>query len=81
LTNKEYQLLEYLMNHARQTISKDQLLYQVWDADTEVSSNVVAAQMRLLRRKLADHGCSDLIETVSNIGYRINPIYVKTSTL
>jgi DNA-binding response OmpR family regulator len=77
LTNKEYQLLEYLMSHARQIASKDQLLYQVWDADSEVSSNVVAAQMRLLRRKLADQGCADLIETVSNIGYRINPTYAK----
>jgi DNA-binding response OmpR family regulator len=75
LTNKEFQLLEYFMNHPRQIVSKDQLLCQIWETDTEVASNVVAAQMRLLRRKLADYSCSDLIETLPSIGYRINPKY------
>jgi hypothetical protein len=35
-------------------------------------SNVVAAQIRLLRKKLADHGCDGLIDTVYGIGYRFN---------
>lgn len=75
LTNKEYQLLEYFMSHPQQIATGEHLLYQIWESDTEVSSNVVAAQIRLLRRKLADKGCSDLIETVPSRGYRIHPKY------
>jgi DNA-binding response OmpR family regulator len=77
LTNKEYQLLEYFMNHPRRVVTKDQLLSQIWESEAEVGSNVVAAQMRLLRRKLAEKGCPDLIETLPSMGYRINPKYAK----
>ncbi|MGI0483828.1 two-component system response regulator RppA [Pantanalinema rosaneae CENA516] len=77
LTKKEFQLLEYFMNHPRQIVAGEQLLYQIWEADTEVASNVVAAQMKLLRRKLAEHGCQDLIETIPSMGYRIHPKYAK----
>jgi len=76
LTNKEFQLLEYFMSHPTHLVSGDHLLAQLWDMETEVSSNVVAAQMRLLRRKLAEYGYADLIETVPSMGYRIHPKYV-----
>jgi DNA-binding response OmpR family regulator len=36
---------------------------------------VVAAQVRLLRRKLASFGCPDLIETLHGMGYRFNPTH------
>ncbi|HEY9696083.1 MAG TPA: two-component system response regulator RppA [Trichocoleus sp.] len=75
LTNKEFHVLEYFMSHPQQIVTSEQLLYQVWEAGAEVASNVVAAQIRLLRRKLADKGCQDLIETVPSMGYRINPKY------
>jgi DNA-binding response OmpR family regulator len=77
LTNKEFQLLEYFMSHPRQIVTKDQLLAQLWESGSEVGSNVVAAQMRLLRRKLSDQGCSDLIETLPSMGYRLNPDYAQ----
>lgn len=77
LTNKGFQLLEYFMRHSRHLIDADQLLYQLWEADKEASRNVVAAQIRLLRRKLAEQGCHDFIETVSRMGYRVNPRYVE----
>jgi DNA-binding response OmpR family regulator len=75
LTHKEFQLLEYFMSHPQQFVNAEQLLWQLWETATDVSSNVVAAQMRLLRRKLAEQGCQDFIETVPNMGYRINPRY------
>ncbi|MBW4467376.1 MAG: response regulator transcription factor [Pegethrix bostrychoides GSE-TBD4-15B] len=75
LTHKEFQLLEYFMSHPRQTVTKDQLLAQLWESGSDVGSNVVAAQVRLLRRKLAEQGCSDLIETLPSMGYRLNPDY------
>ena len=72
LTNKEFQLLAYLMQHPDRIIPGSKLRYQLWDIDEEPISNVVAAQMRLLRRKLAQHGCSCPIETVPGKGYRFN---------
>ena len=76
LTHKEFQLLEYFMQHPQRLVSSEHLLTQLWDIDAEVSSNVVAAQMRLLRRKLTPYHYADLIETVPSMGYRINPIYI-----
>lgn len=76
LTHKEFQLLEHFMSHPQHLINAEQLLYQLWESGTDISSNVVAAQMRLLRRKLAEQGCHDFIETVPSMGYRVNPRYL-----
>lgn len=70
LTNKEFQLLDYFMRHPNQIVTRDQLLGQLWEVGLEPESNVVAAQIRLLRRKLSDIGCDHLIETVYGLGYR-----------
>ncbi len=68
LTQKEFQLLQYFMTHPNQILTRDQVLNQLWELGADPSSNVVAAQMRLLRRKL---GAFDaLIETVYGMGYR-----------
>ena len=72
LTNKEFQLLEYFMKHPNQIVTSDQIRNQLWDMGAEPISNVVAAQMRLLRRKLESMGCSIPIETVHGLGYRLN---------
>ena len=72
LTNKELLLLEYFMRHPNQIVSRDQVLNQLWEVGAEPNSNVVAAHMRRLRRKLAEHGCEPLIETVYGVGYRLN---------
>jgi two-component system, OmpR family, Ni(II)-responsive and/or redox-responsive regulator NrsR len=72
LTTKEFQLLMYLMQNPDRIIPGSKLRYQLWDIDEEPVSNVVAAQMRLLRRKLAQYGCPCPIETVPGAGYRFN---------
>ncbi len=72
LTAKEYQLLEYFMKHPNQILSREQILDRLWEVQAEPESNVVAAQIRLLRRKLMEHGCENLIETVYGLGYRLN---------
>ncbi|WP_293126266.1 two-component system response regulator RppA [Microcoleus sp. bin38.metabat.b11b12b14.051] len=71
LTANEFRLLEYLMKHPNQTLSRDRLLTQLWETDAEPISNVVSARIRLLRRKLADCGCAAMIETVHGFGYRL----------
>lgn len=72
LTAKEFQLLEYFMQHPNQILSRDQIIGRLWRTEAEFSSNVVAAQMRLLRRKLAEYGYDELIVTVYGIGYKLN---------
>lgn len=72
LTSKEFQLLEYFMKHPNQILSTEQIRNQIWEVGTESISNVVAAQMRLLRRKLSSSGCGNPIETVHGMGYRLN---------
>jgi two-component system, OmpR family, Ni(II)-responsive and/or redox-responsive regulator NrsR len=72
LTVKEFQILTYLMQNPDRIIAGSKIRQQLWDLDAEPISNVVAAQMRLLRRKLASHGCTCPIETISGQGYRFN---------
>jgi DNA-binding response OmpR family regulator len=72
LTAKEFQLLEYLIQHPDQTLTHEQIRNRVWAFDAESASNVVAAQIRLLRKKLTEFGCENSIETVRGFGYRLN---------
>lgn len=71
LTSKEFQLLEYFMRHPNQILTREQLLERLWELSSEPISNVVAAQMRLLRKKLSEYGCDRLIETIYGLGYRL----------
>jgi two-component system, OmpR family, Ni(II)-responsive and/or redox-responsive regulator NrsR len=72
LTIKEFQILVYLMQNPNRIISGSKIRHQLWDLEEEPISNVVAAQMRLLRRKLANHDCNCPIETIPGQGYRFN---------
>jgi DNA-binding response OmpR family regulator len=72
LTAKEFQLLEYFMQHPNQVLSQDQIRSRLWGFEDDAISNVVAAQVRLLRRKLESIGCCDRIETLRGLGYRFN---------
>ncbi len=75
LTAKEFQLLEYFMQHPNQILTRDQLMNQVWQIQADPMSNVVPAQIRLLRRKLVEYGYDGLLETVYGFGYRLNLPY------
>jgi DNA-binding response OmpR family regulator len=67
LTAREFTMLETLMSHSGQVLSREQLLAQVWGYDYDPGSNVVEVYIRYLRRKLGD----ELIETVRGMGYRL----------
>ena len=73
LTAKEFQLLEYFMQYPGQILSQDQIRSRLWDFEDASISNVVAAQIRLLRRKLEEVGYGRHIETIRGLGYRFNP--------
>ncbi len=72
LTAKEFQLLEYFMQHPNQILSQDQIRSRLWGFEDDSISNVVAAQVRLLRRKLEACNSIDGIETIRGLGYRFN---------
>jgi DNA-binding response OmpR family regulator len=71
LTAKEFALLEYLMRHPGQVLSRTQIVDAVWRYDLEALSNVVDIYIHYLRDKI-DHGFPNaLIKTVRGVGYKI----------
>lgn len=69
LSDKETQLLAVLMRHPQQLLTHEQLFEHVWPTDEKPTSNVLAAHIRLLRRKVEDKG-QPLIHTIYGKGYR-----------
>ncbi len=74
LTGKEYALLEYLMRHANQILSKEQILNHVWDYSYDSLSNIIEVLIRRLRNKIdrSFPGEKPLFQTIRGIGYRIS---------
>jgi DNA-binding response OmpR family regulator len=70
LSNREFALLEYLLRHPGQVLSRTQILFGVWEYDADPSSNVVDVYVRYLRRKLGE---PSPISTVRGAGYRFDP--------
>jgi DNA-binding response OmpR family regulator len=69
LTAKEFELLHYLLSHARQVLTRDQILEQVWGYDFIGDSNIIEVYIRYLRLKLEAEGESRLIQTMRGVGY------------
>ncbi|MDQ3782478.1 MAG: response regulator transcription factor [Actinomycetota bacterium] len=67
LSAREFTLVETLMRHPGQVLSRQQLLSHVWGYDFDTGSNIVDVYIGYLRRKLG----KDLIETVRGMGYRL----------
>ncbi|MBV8887254.1 MAG: response regulator transcription factor [Chroococcidiopsidaceae cyanobacterium CP_BM_RX_35] len=73
LSEKEGQLLAYFMHHAGQLLTHPQIQQHLWGNGDQPSSNVLAALIRLLRRKIEVAGEAPLIHTVYGKGYRFGP--------
>jgi two-component system, OmpR family, response regulator MprA len=71
LSRTEYALLEYLMRNPGKTVSREEILSQVWGIDHDPRTNVVNVYIRLLRRKI-DEGNTRLIHTVRGFGYQLS---------
>ena len=69
LSAKEFAVLEYLMRHQGQVLSREQIEQHVWDFDYEGGSNMVDVYIRYLRRKLDEGYEKKLIHTVRGAGY------------
>jgi DNA-binding response OmpR family regulator len=71
LTNREFELLEYLMRNQRLVISREQLLDDVWGYDPLAATNTIDVFISNLRRKLEAGGESRLLHTKRGAGYTI----------
>lgn len=73
LTRQEFLLLEVLVRHPGQVLTRCALYDHVWDGDLDESSNSLEVYVGYLRRKLAAAGADGLIRTVRGVGYTLRP--------
>lgn len=73
LTPKEFALLEYLLYHPNQVITRELIEQHIWNYDFECESNVIDVYVRRLRRKIDDPFATKLLTTVRGVGYRLQP--------
>lgn len=71
LTSREFALLEFLMRHEGQVLSRSQILGSVWGYHFDPQSNIVDVYVGYLRGKLDGEGEETIIETVRGGGYRL----------
>ncbi len=71
LTTTEFNLLEYLMAHPRQVLTRTQIIESVWGYDYMGDSNIIEVYVRYLRLKLEKHNDKRLIYTVRSVGYAL----------
>jgi DNA-binding response OmpR family regulator len=71
LSPREYAVLEYLMRHPNQVLTRAQIAEHVWNFDFYSESNVVDVYIGYLRRKIDQGHSISLIQTVRGVGYRI----------
>jgi DNA-binding response OmpR family regulator len=69
LTGKEFALLEFLMYHPHQVMSRTTIAEHVWDLEADNYSNVINVYVSALRSKLCANGEPDIIATVRGTGY------------
>ncbi|MDD3818697.1 MAG: response regulator transcription factor [Actinomycetota bacterium] len=69
LTKKEFMVLEYLLRHRGQVVSRNQILEHAWDRNVDIFTNIVDTHIKNIRKKLGNSGKH--IETIYGSGYRI----------
>lgn len=72
VTSKEFALLEFMLLHPEQVLSRTQLGEHVWGHDFHNQSNVVDVYVGYLRRKIDDGQAVPLIHTVRGVGYKLS---------
>ena len=73
LTPREFALLEYLLYHTNQVVTREMIEQHIWNYDFECESNVIDVYIRRLRRKIDDPFATKLLHTIRGVGYRLTP--------
>jgi|SRR5579859_5607918 len=71
LPPKEYALLEFLMRHPHQVLSRSMIADHLWNVEVENLSNVIDVYVGYVRNKLCQQGEPDVIRTVRGVGYQL----------
>lgn len=71
LQPREFRLLEFLLKHRGQVVTRSMLLEGVWDYHFDPGTNVIDVHVSRLRKKLDEGGAGQLVQTVRGAGYRI----------
>ncbi|MDD3279114.1 MAG: response regulator transcription factor [Lachnospiraceae bacterium] len=71
LTKNEYKILQILMEHMGNTVSREAIMTRLWETDSYVDDNTLTVNVTRLRRKLEETGISDFIQTKKGMGYII----------
>ncbi|MGZ5095794.1 MAG: winged helix-turn-helix domain-containing protein, partial [Burkholderiales bacterium] len=71
LKPREFKLLEYLMRHANQVVTRTMLLENVWDYHFDPQTNVVDVHISRLRQQIDGGGQRLLLKTIRNAGYML----------
>lgn len=74
LTSREFAVLQFLMRHAGDVVSKAEILDNVWDPDYEGDENIVEVYLGRLRKKVDCPFGADSLQTVRGRGYRLTPV-------
>ena len=72
LTQKEFALLQLLMEHQSEVLTRTQIASLVWNINFNTDTNVVDVAVRRLRSKIDDHFSPKLIHTVRGMGYKLD---------
>jgi DNA-binding response OmpR family regulator len=75
LSHKEFALLEYLMHHPGQVITKDMIINHVWDEDADILPNTIEVYIGYLRNKIDRPfpKSTPLLQTLRGFGYKLSP--------
>lgn len=71
LTRREYDLLQYLLRHKNQVVTREMLARDVWKASTATWTNVIDVQVKSLRKKIERADWPKLLHTVRGEGYQL----------
>ena len=73
LTAREFSLLQFLLEHAGEVVTRTRIVEAVWEHDFDTFSNVVEVYVRYLRLKIDQPFGRPLLQTIRGVGYRLGP--------
>lgn len=71
LSKNEFKILEVLLKNKNKTVSRDEIMKQLWDSDSFIDDNTLTVNVTRLRKKLEEIGIKRFIKTKKGIGYLI----------
>ena len=72
LSKNDYKILHILLENKGKTVSRDNLMARLWETDDFIDDNTLTVNINRLRKKLAEIGLNDFINTKKGIGYLVN---------